>query len=705
MATWTAPATDVSHHARLESAHPMDSSRLLLGLIALADQARADQAGESLDRLIPRDVARRLLSALQHRDASIVRHSRRVAVISTGIARSLGWDAGQLMRLEMAALLHDLGKIGIPDQILLKPGRFSPEEADTAGVFHRVAVNVLQACGADDTLLQIVGQLHTHFNRATEEVFMCGTEVHQGARILAVADAYDALTNDRPHRPAFSHTEGMKHLMDQSGSRFDGNIVSGLARWFEAEGHSQLISDTADSHADTERASMDPEDIHEAYFFANMFIYLQLLETTYDAFYVYDDSGRCRVWNRGAARLFNLPATSQLNTQWSAGHMRLCSAGDNRLLTNEESPLNLVLQSGKPSLTSLRIQRGTDTFAEIEVQTLPLLSFEGRVKGVLEIVRDLSCDTTRSTEYRDLKLKITRDPLTSLANRGHLEEQLKEMNEASQAGGEGHSVIFLDVDHFKNINDIHGHAVGDRVLVDLANFLQHETYSGEVVGRYGGEEFVLVCPATTLDQAYRRAERLRNSLNSTEVGGLQITASFGVAEFIMDEPHISLLDRADKALYKAKQSGRNKCCWTGDLDPETTTVVQPVDDKKSDEAGQKSKPFEHITTLNTCMAADIIVYKLSGFVDEMDAKIITASEKGCVMRVGSGGLLGGDLPVKMELNFGREVENQRGTRRAASRSMEITVCITPTSWSRNKAKFAARCNLLMRELKSYLLTD
>jgi diguanylate cyclase (GGDEF)-like protein len=703
VSTWTVSA-DASLHASLESAHPMDSSRLLLGLIALADQAHDEQSDETLDRLIPRDVARRLLSALHHRDASIVRHSRRVAVISTGIARSLGWDQTQLVRLEMAALLHDLGKIGIPDQILLKPGRFSVEEADTAAVFHRVAVNVLQACGADDTLLQMVGQLHTHFNRATEESLLSGGEVHQGARILAVADAYDALTNDRPHRPAFSHSEGMKHLMEQSGSRFDGNIVTGLTRWFETEGHSQLITDSADSHADTERPSLEEETVREAFFFANMFIYLQLLETTYDAFYVYDHKGRCRVWNQGAERLFNLSAAQQLTTQWSAGQMCLCSEADRRPLTNEEAPLMNVLRSGKPSLTSLKIQRETDVYDDIEIQTLPLLTFEGEVKGVLEIVRDLSSDNSRPHEYRDLKLKMTRDPLTSLANRGHLENQLQEINDASQAGDDSHSVIFLDVDHFKKINDEHGHAVGDEVLVGLAKFLQHETYSGEVVGRYGGEEFILICPGTDLDQAYGRAERLRTSLAGTRIGGLDITASFGVAEFKKNEPHSELLDRADQALYRAKELGRNMTCYDGDLDPETATVIrQNQNESNSDVIGPDE--LEFVTVLQTCVAANIIVYKLSGFVDELDAKIISADEDGCVMRFGSGVLLGGELPVQMELRFGREIETLRGTHRAASRNIELKVRITPTGWGRNQERFDGRCKGLMRELRSFLLTD
>src|SRR5690606_34569369 len=125
------------------------------------------------------------------------------------------------------------------------------------------------------------------------------------------------------------------------------------------------------------------------------------------------------------------------------------------------------------------------------------------------------------------------------------------------------SIIFLDVDHFKRINDTYGHTVGDQVLIDVARLMQAEMYSGELVGRYGGEEFVILCPGTALADAVKRAERLRKALPKANVGGLSelnVTASFGVAQVEQGDSTESILRRADKALYTAKGTGRNKTC-------------------------------------------------------------------------------------------------------------------------------------------------
>src|SRR5690606_10371383 len=130
-------------------------------------------------------------------------------------------------------------------------------------------------------------------------------------------------------------------------------------------------------------------------------------------------------------------------------------------------------------------------------------------------------------------------------------------------GREPFSVIFLDIDYFKSINDTYGHTVGDEVLVDLARLLQHETYSGELVGRYGGEEFVVVCPGTDLMQSIKRAERLRVAISRGHLGnvkGLEVTASFGVTQSEPGDSVESIIRRADKALYKAKDLGRNRTC-------------------------------------------------------------------------------------------------------------------------------------------------
>src|ERR1700689_3887424 len=111
--------------------NPHDSSRLLLGLMTLNKRAEqmgqtVSSAAESLSGIISKGVLRSLMSALNFRDAATIRHSRRVALLATGIAKHLGWEAQQIMLLEVAALLHDMGKIGVPDNILFKPGRLSP---------------------------------------------------------------------------------------------------------------------------------------------------------------------------------------------------------------------------------------------------------------------------------------------------------------------------------------------------------------------------------------------------------------------------------------------------------------------------------------------------------------------------------------------------------------------------------------------------
>ena len=691
---WNTTTTD-----EIGNAHPMDSSRLMLGLLALSEQAHPTEEESVIDSVIASDVARRLISALKHRDASIVRHSRRVAIISAGIARSIGWERDQLTRLELAALLHDLGKIGIYDQILLKPGKFTDEESDVLSVHHRVAVSVLQACGADNEMLQIVAQLHTHYNRADDENLLLEGEVHQGARILAVADAYDALTNDRPHRPAFSHSEAMKQLIDNSGSRFDGIIVSALGRWFEAEGHSQLVSEPSGMLAKSERPTIKGEDSREAYFFANLFTYLQLLETNYDAYYLTDVNGQIRVWNRGAENLFGLSAKHMLRTQYSAGALKLGSRVENRRLTTSESPLMQVLKSQLPTLSGLRLQTGRNEWADIEIQSVPLFDFDGNIRGVLEIVHNQSCDKNRSGEYRKLKMAVTRDPLTSLANRGHLNSQLDSMFEAIAETEEPSnlSVIFLDIDRFKSINDTYGHDVGDRVLIDLANYLQHETYSGEVVCRYGGEEFVLLCPDTDLDQAIRRAERLRKGIAETELGGLNVTASLGVSQHQQNDVPADLLKRADQCLYEAKQTGRNKTCWAGDA----VGILEESAVVESAEPTEVVNGDEFVTSFPTCGAGEIFTYKLRGFIEEHDAQVEDCSDKSGTLTLGHRSFFGDrkNMPIRVHFEFGSEEHG-----RSASRRVELQVRITPQGKlkKRDHELFMTRCQNVIRDLRSFV---
>jgi two-component system cell cycle response regulator len=156
------------------------------------------------------------------------------------------------------------------------------------------------------------------------------------------------------------------------------------------------------------------------------------------------------------------------------------------------------------------------------------------------------------------------DPLTCLYNRRFLINDLERKMHRSKKNGEILSLIILDIDYFKKINDTYGHQNGDLVITIVAEASQKRMRSHDIVARYGGEEFVIVLPETSLSEAISIAERLRNSVQSITLPppmeDLMVTLSLGVATYpssAVDDID-SLFRQADKALYRAKQSGRNR---------------------------------------------------------------------------------------------------------------------------------------------------
>jgi diguanylate cyclase (GGDEF)-like protein len=157
------------------------------------------------------------------------------------------------------------------------------------------------------------------------------------------------------------------------------------------------------------------------------------------------------------------------------------------------------------------------------------------------------------------------DPLTGLPNRRSAMDQLEQAWSAANRSGTPLSVIMIDIDHFKQINDTHGHAVGDTVLREAADILRTAARRGDSVCRIGGEEFLVICPDTDVHAAARSAERLRLTLQARQIVAnalkLHVTASFGVAARVAQTADIdALVSAADQALYRAKQAGRNTTC-------------------------------------------------------------------------------------------------------------------------------------------------
>lgn len=155
------------------------------------------------------------------------------------------------------------------------------------------------------------------------------------------------------------------------------------------------------------------------------------------------------------------------------------------------------------------------------------------------------------------ELSIT-DKLTGLYNRMKLDITLQSEINRSERYCSALSIIIMDIDHFKSINDQQGHQEGDNVLRQVASILTENTREVDIVGRWGGEEFLVLCPETTLDEAYTLAEKLRNGLEQSDKNKNLITASFGTATFHQGMKESELINNADQALYKAKENGRDR---------------------------------------------------------------------------------------------------------------------------------------------------
>ena len=150
------------------------------------------------------------------------------------------------------------------------------------------------------------------------------------------------------------------------------------------------------------------------------------------------------------------------------------------------------------------------------------------------------------------------DPLTGLANRRTAVEVLNRELQEAERYGTTVSVVVLDIDHFKTVNDTHGHQVGDAVLTDIGELLMAQAREIDHVVRWGGEEFLVIAPKTDRAAAVRMAERLRRTLAKARPGGQEVTATFGVAQHERGDDLDRLLLRADQLLYEAKQAGRNQ---------------------------------------------------------------------------------------------------------------------------------------------------
>lgn len=286
-----------------------------------------------------------------------------------------------------------------------------------------------------------------------------------------------------------------------------------------------------------------------------------ILDQLHDGVYLVDTDRSIRFWNRGAERISGYRADEVIGTRCSDNVLmhiddrgnQLCRAG---------CPLAATMSDGDPREVEVYLHHKDGHRVPVLVRAAPLRDAEGRLTGAIEVFSDNSARSTMRAEIEQLRKLALFDPLTDVGNRRYAEMALTSRSDELARYGWRYGVLLADIDHFKSFNDRFGHDTGDRVLRMVAQSLDANVRSFDIVGRWGGEEFVVIVEKVDLEELTRRAESLRRLVagSSLTVDGqpLSVTISVGGAIARDSEAPGDTVNRADALLYRSKEAGRNR---------------------------------------------------------------------------------------------------------------------------------------------------
>lgn len=286
----------------------------------------------------------------------------------------------------------------------------------------------------------------------------------------------------------------------------------------------------------------------------------KLFDNLYDGVYFVNTQRQFLFWNAGAERLTGYTAKEIIGCYCYANILNHVDAEGNPLCCGG-CPLIHTIDTGLPVAERVFLRHKDGRRIAVDVNVMPLHNDQGNVIGGIEIFRDASSAVALEMAYNSLRELAEKDPLTGVANRRHLDRILEDQTELLTRTGIPFSVIMADVDHFTQINDTFGHATGDKVLIAFAEMLQVACGNTDLVGRWGGEEFLIILPEQQLTAAAITAERMRATIAASPPDAIRehgLTGSFGATEAVLGDNTASVIERADTALYRAKSLGRNR---------------------------------------------------------------------------------------------------------------------------------------------------
>jgi diguanylate cyclase (GGDEF)-like protein/putative nucleotidyltransferase with HDIG domain len=545
-----------------------------------------------------------LALAIDAKDHTTHKHLHRVRTYAVEIARDLGLSESETDALRAAALLHDIGKLAVPDHIINKPGRLTPAEFEKMKIHPVVGAEILERVAFPYPVAPIVRSHHEKWNGKGYPDGLKGEEIPIGARILAAVDCLDALASDRQYRKALPLDEAMKNVAADSGSAFDPRVIEILQRRYqelEALAVRSLDETRIDSlclnesvqRGDRPAAGFENDSAlrtTQSDFLSSIASARQEAHTLFE---LSQDLGNSLSLDENlslvAMRLRKLVPYDSIVAFVRKGDLLLPEfvSGENfRLFSALKIPVGTGLvgwvaqnarsiMNGNPAVESGFVHDPNNTTEPRSALAVPLEGVTGLV-GVLALyqtepdaftsdhLRVLQVITSRvalfvenALKYREAESSATIDYLTGMANARALSMYLEQELARCKRQKATMAVMVCDLNGFKEVNDRYGHLSGDKVLKLFANLMREACRQSDYVARMGGDEFVIVAPNMPPASVAERAQAfsaLAQQAGREVCGKDFLSLSLGTAFYPSDGlDSEQLLAEADRKMYAAKQ--------------------------------------------------------------------------------------------------------------------------------------------------------
>src|SRR6201987_4784961 len=576
-----------------------------------------------------------LALAIEAKDHTTHEHLQRVRVYAMEVGKELGLVGPELEALHAAALLHDIGKLAVPEHIISKPGRLTPEEFEKMKIHTLVGAEILERVRFPYPVVPIVRAHHEKWDGSGYPMGLKGAEIPIGARILSAVDYLDALASDRQYRRALPMRDVMQKLAAESGKSFDPKVVEVLKRRYEHLEEMAIAKSVEDPNAPLSTAIKIERGLEPAAGFENA--------------RGQDYTGRENTFlssiaaaRQEAQALFELSqdlgASLSLGETLSVFSIKLKPMvhydaiaiyvqreqelvpeyvnGDNyRLFSSLRIPVGQGLSgwvaqnrkpiiNGNPSVEPGYLNDPTKFSSLRSALAVPLEGVAGII-GVLALYRaerdgftsdhlrillavsgKMALAIENALKYQQAENSATTDYLTGLPNARSLFLQLDRELARCKRDNTSLTVMVSDMDGFKQINDRFGHLEGNRVLRLFAQALKDSCREYDYVARMGGDEFVVIAPGLGAEAAAKKVEQIRPLARQAgfDVCGEEILSlSVGLAVSPDDGSDAEqLLTQADRRMYMEKQKQptqkdqrlhtRMKCRLTIELHPQGGAV-------------------------------------------------------------------------------------------------------------------------------------